>query len=57
MAMDLSLTDKQREVVRMYYIDNKKMPEIAEILGINKSSVHKILKRAIKKLEFSKKYF
>jgi RNA polymerase sigma factor (sigma-70 family) len=56
MAMDLSLTDKQREVVRMYYIDNKKMPEIAEILGINKSSVHKILKRAIKKLEFSKRY-
>lgn len=57
MAVDLSLTNKQRDVVRLYYSEGKKVSEIAELLGICESGVYKILKRAIKKLDKCKKIF
>ena len=40
-AMEFSLTNRQREVVEMYYIDEKKAVEIAGDLGISRQAVHK----------------
>ncbi|MEN6316723.1 MAG: sigma-70 family RNA polymerase sigma factor [Clostridiaceae bacterium] len=49
--LNYSLTDRQRQVFEMYYRDNIKMPEIAEILGISKSSVYDSLNGARKKIK------
>lgn len=54
-AVEVVLTDKQRQVVEMYYIDNKNIPEIAEILGKNKSTVQRTLNTAVEKLKKSLK--
>ncbi|WP_161950328.1 sigma-70 family RNA polymerase sigma factor [Clostridium thermosuccinogenes] len=51
------LTDKQRQVVEMYYIQGRKMPEIAKTLGISKMAVKKLLDRAKIKLEKIKIFF
>lgn len=41
------LTEKQRTVVRLYYIENRKQKDISQMLGISQQSVHTILKRAL----------
>ena len=56
-TINISLTNRQKQVFEMYYIDGKKMPEIADILGVNKSSVYRALKGSIKKIEKNKKIF
>lgn len=50
------LTDRQREVVDMYYIQGRKMPEIADVLGINKPAVSKALKRALVRIKTGVEY-
>ena len=57
MAMEMSLTDRQREVVQLYYLDGKKVPEITEILQISRQSVHRLLRVSKKKLEKIKNIF
>ena len=49
-AIIFALTDKQRQVLKMYYDEGKNMVEIAEILGIKKQSVQGLIKRAKAKL-------
>lgn len=44
--IEKELTPKQREMVLFYFYEEKTMQEIAEILGINKSTVSRTLKRA-----------
>ena len=44
------LTDRQREVMSLYYEDNLSLTEIAEDLSISKQGVSDILKRAEKVL-------
>lgn len=48
------LTEKQKMVVSLYYIDNLKQREIAQKMGISQQSVGQILKRAL--LEMRKFY-
>jgi len=48
------LTDKQRQVLTMYYGEHKNMVEIADVLGITKQSVQGLIKRAIKSIEKNK---
>jgi len=55
--MEVVLTGRQKQIVEMYYIDNKSITEIADILGVNKSTIHRTLKRAIKKLVKTKNIF
>ncbi len=51
LAIKLALTDRQKQIIEMYYIENKKMPEIAQSLGINKSTVLRTLRTAEQKLK------
>lgn len=44
------LTDRQREVMELYYEDNLSLTEIAEDLAISKQGVSDILKRSEKVL-------
>ncbi len=56
-AMEVALTDRQREVVRLYYLDEKKAIEIAGELGISKQAVHRLLRDSIIKLKRIKNIF
>lgn len=44
------LTPLQRETILAYYIQNRKIPEIARERGVHKSTVSRTLKRAEQKL-------
>lgn len=45
-AMRRELTQRQSDCVRLYYFEQRKMGEIADILGITLCSVSKHLKKA-----------
>ncbi|MDO9534609.1 MAG: YlxM family DNA-binding protein [Bacillota bacterium] len=47
----LLLTDKQQNVIEMYYEDNFSLAEAAEHLNITRQAVHDILSRAVYALE------
>lgn len=55
--MDQELTERQRQIVELYYLEGKKMPEIADILGTSKQNIEKCLKAAIKKIKKIKNIF
>ena len=44
------LTANQREILLAYYMHNQTIPQIAEIRGVNKSTVSRTLHRAETKL-------
>jgi predicted DNA-binding protein YlxM (UPF0122 family) len=46
------LTDKQREIFEMYYLNDYSLGEISEILDISRQGVYDALKRAEDSLEF-----
>lgn len=50
-AMQFSLTDRQKEIVQLYYLEEKKAIEIAKELHISPRAVYKTLQIARKKLE------
>lgn len=56
-AMQFSLTDRQREVVRLYYLEDKKVVEVAQELGVSRQAVYRILKDSRTKLKKIKKIF
>lgn len=45
------LTDKQRDIVELYYADDLSLSEISEHLGISRQGVYDALKRAESTLE------
>lgn len=45
-AREQELTDRQREMVSLYYDQGMTMPQIAEHLGVNRSTVSRTLRRA-----------
>lgn len=40
------LTKRQKEILTLYYFEHKNMPQIAEMLGVHKSTVSRTLSRA-----------
>lgn len=50
------LTDKQREVFEAYYFEGKTMQQLSNRFGVNKSSIHKMIYRAIRRIERCLKY-
>lgn len=44
------LTDKQKEIIELYYDDNLSLGEIAEELNISRQAVYDLLKRSEKQL-------
>ena len=55
-VMELELTPVQREVLTAYYFQEKKLSQIAEERGVNKSTVCRTLHRAEEKLRKYLKY-
>lgn len=55
-AVENDLSDRQREVVTMFFFENMKNKEIAKALGISKSTVSRHLSRAIEILKKSLKH-
>ncbi len=51
------LTQRQREILLLYFFHQKKQTEIGFILGIDKSSVSRTLKRAIQNLKKFIQYY
>ena len=49
-AREQELTDRQREMVSLYYDQGMTMPQIAERLGVNRSTVSRTLRRARNRL-------
>lgn len=56
-TIETELTDQQRKIFIMHYIQDKKVTAIARELGISKQAVSITLDRAKKKLEKCKKTF
>ncbi len=50
-ALEYDLTERQRQVVGMYYFDRCKQQEIADLLGIDRSTVCRTLRRGKARLE------
>lgn len=55
-ALEEELTDKQRRVIKMYYIDEIKMVDIAKELGVNVSTVSRTIHRGLAKLKKCLRY-
>lgn len=49
-AREQELTPRQRQMLEMYFDDGQSMVEIAEILGVNRSTVSRTLMRAKRRL-------
>ena len=49
-ARQQELTPRQREMVRLYYDEGMTMPQIGELLGVNRSTVSRTLRRAKNRL-------
>lgn len=56
-ALVHELTDRQRECVILYYIDNMKMKDIADKLEITPSTVTRHIKSGIKRLQNLARYY
>lgn len=48
--IDNSLTNTQKSYIMLYYNDNKTIPEIARLFGVNKSTVSRTINRARKNI-------
>lgn len=49
-ARERELTPRQRQVLELYYDQRKSIPQIAEELGVNRSTVSRTLRRARERL-------
>ena len=49
--LDRVLTEKQREVIEMYFWENKTQEQIGEILGLDKSNISRILQNSLELLK------
>lgn len=55
-VMSQELTDRQRQIVVGYYIDHKTVPQLAEELGLHKSTISRTLMRGENRLRKFLKY-
>jgi len=56
LAMNEELTNRQRELIDLYYLEQMSMTEIAQSLGISPSTVSRTLKRGKGRLKKYIKY-
>ncbi len=54
-AIDEDLTDRQKEMIQMYYFNDMVMEEIADKLGVTKGNVSITIKRGLNRIKRSKK--
>ena len=55
-AIDSELTPRQRQMLTLYFLQGVKMHEIAEELGVNKSTVSRTVSRGKSRLQKCLKY-
>ena len=55
-AVNQELTEFQRQTLVAYHIQGKTIPQIAQERGVNKSTVHRTLKRAENRLRHYLRY-
>ena len=55
-AVKEELTPKQRETLEMYFVHSMTMPEIAEMQGVNVSTVSRSISRGLGRLERCLRY-
>lgn len=55
-AIEQDLTNRQRQMLSMYYFDGKSMVEIGHELSVNKSTVSRTIGRAVRRLYRALKY-
>lgn len=55
-AMKRELTPRQQEIMALYFCENRPMTEIAAMLGINKSTVSRCLRRGQERLRHFLEY-
>lgn len=55
-ALKIELTERQRKCITLYYIKNKKVCEIADILSIKPTTVYKHLRVGMNALKKSTAY-
>ena len=48
---DCMLSEKEKQMLKMYYIENKTLDYIADELGYSKAGIIKMHKRSLQKLE------
>jgi len=51
------LTERQREMITLYYFDRANIPQIAEMLGVNRSTVSRTITRGRRNIMEKMKYF
>ncbi len=52
-----NLTHRQKQIILLYFFENKNTVEIAELLDINKSTVSRTLKRAVNNISKYIRYY
>ncbi len=57
MVIKAQLTNRQRQMIILYFYENKNMVEIAKMLNVNKSTVSRTIKRAINKISEYIKFY
>jgi len=55
-AIQEELTDRQSQLLQMYFFEGKTTVKIAKELGINRSTASRIINRALRRLEKVLKY-
>ncbi len=57
-AIKTQLTHRQTQVMLLYYFDGKNITEIAQELGLNKSTISRTLRRSLNRLtDLARLYF
>ena len=55
-ALREDVTSKQRQMLLMYYAEGKNMREIGEIMGVDRSTVSRTIKRGERRLQRCLRY-
>lgn len=56
-VIEEALTERQREMITLYYFDRANIPQIAEKLGVNRSTVSRTISRGRRNIMEKMKYF
>ncbi|MBQ8177025.1 MAG: sigma-70 family RNA polymerase sigma factor [Oscillospiraceae bacterium] len=56
-VIEEALTERQREMITLYYFDRDNIPQIAEKLGVNRSTVSRTISRGRRNIMEKMKFF